>query len=57
MLRNDDTWMKCLDSKDLSTLKQKDVECESKIAALKVEESQEVQKIDEWLKETVSSIH
>ncbi len=56
-LRDDNTWTNYLNSQELSSMKQKEKETEDKIAALKVEATQEIQKIDEWLKDAVASIH
>lgn len=56
-MKGDSTWNKYCTTQETASLKQKDKDTEDKRAALKAEAAQEVQKVDEWLQESVASIH
>lgn len=53
----DESWENYITKTESSSLRQKDEEIERMRAVLKVEEEQELQKVDEWLESTVSLIH
>mgnify|MGYP001259398395 CR=1 FL=1 len=55
-MREDDYWKKYVTKAEALSLKQKDEETEKMRIALRKEEEEEIQKIEEWLQSAVSSI-